>query len=287
MLASSESDEHRRKALAFSILSYIKYQDKEYEELYRQYLYIVLSRLGNLPAFDNVDATETGITFEREALDSLDAILASELITTRHEHAIQDGFVLSRFQREIYGHLIEGGDVAISGPTSSGKSFTLRRYIDQRIKSDRDFEAIYVVPTRALITEVSRKLSDLSEDIVVQTGVYFDEEGEGEEDTGEVDVEGEEYREDGNDGDGDNERGNESDENVFLVVTPERCRKLIDPDRRSEIDPDLVFFDEVQSVEDNSRGVLFESIIRSLNKFYPDAQIVAAGPYLENPFVFG
>lgn len=205
MLASSESDEHRRKALAFSILSYIKYQDKEYEELYRQYLYIVLSRLGNLPAFDNVDATETGITFEREALDSLDAILASELITTRHEHAIQDGFVLSRFQREIYGHLIEGGDVAISGPTSSGKSFTLRRYIDQRIKSDRDFEAIYVVPTRALITEVSRKLSDLSEDIVVQTGVYFDEEGEGEEDTGEVDVEGEEYREDGNDGDGDNE----------------------------------------------------------------------------------
>lgn len=68
-----------------------------------------------------------------------------------------------------------------------------------------------------------------------------------------------------------------------MVVTPERCRKLIDPDRRSEIDPDLVFFDEVQSVEDNSRGVLFESIIRSLNKFYPDAQIVAAGPYLENP----
>lgn len=290
LLASSEDDEHRRKALAFSILSYIKYQDGEYEELYRQYLYIVLSRLGNLPAFDNVDATETGITFEQDALHSLDAILASELLTTRNDHSIMDGYVLSRFQREIYGHLIEGRDVAISGPTSSGKSFILKRYIDHRIESDRDFEAIYVVPTRALITEVSRELSDLNEDIVVQTGVYFEEEKDSQEDTEEEENWGqdedggdENHRKDDEEWDDDEEGGSESNENVFLVVTPERCRKLIDPERRSKIDPDLVFFDEVQNVEDDSRGVLFESIIMSLNKFYPDAQIVAAGPYLENP----
>jgi helicase len=44
-----------------------------------------------------------------------------------------------------------------------------------------------------------------------------------------------------------------------------------------------VFFDEVQNVEDETRGVLFEGIVELLNEYYPTAQIVAAGPYLDNP----
>lgn len=253
LLASSEEDEHRRKALAFGVLSYTKHENDEKENIYRRYLYIILSRLGNLPAFDNVDPTETGATFEKQLVKSLDSVLGTELITTRQEYKVNLGPTLSRFQRDIYNYLLEGRDVAISGPTSSGKSFILRKYIEKRIETDEDFEAIYVVPTRALISEVSRELSKI-EGITVQNGAYFEE----------AEVE-------------------EDEENVFLVVTPERCRKLIDPEVRGKISPSLVFFDEVQNVEDDTRGVLFEGIVKSLNEFYPSAQIVAAGPYLENP----
>jgi nucleoside-triphosphatase THEP1 len=253
LLALSDDDEHRRKALAFGILSYTRHENTEKEKIYRKYLYIILSRLGNLPAFKNVDSTETDVSFENQLVKSLDSVLGSELIATRQEYEIELGPTLSAFQKDIYNHLREGMDIAISGPTSSGKSFILKKYIEYRIESDEGFEGIYIVPTRALISEVSREISAI-DSITVRNGAYFEEHEEDEE-----------------------------AENTFLVVTPERCRKLIDPEVRNKIDPDLVFFDEVQNVEDESRGVLFEGIVQSLNEFYPSAQIVAAGPYLDNP----
>nr|WP_156184176.1 hypothetical protein [Halostagnicola sp. A56] len=108
-----------------------------------------------------------------------------------------------------------------------------------------------------MISEVSRKLSNRHEDVEVRTGAYFDDPGL--------------------------DSPDETEPDSFLVVTPERCSRLIDPETRYQIDPSLVFLDEVQNVEDDQRGVLFESIIESLTEFYPEAQIVAAGPYLDNP----
>jgi helicase len=264
VLASGDKDEYRRKALAFGVMGYIRATEKDdndvKEEVYRRYLYIILSRLGNLPAFNNVDSTETEVTFEEQLINSLDSILATELVSTREEYELDAGTVLSKFQDDIYTHLIEGRDVAISGPTSSGKSFILQQYIEQRVEDEDRFEAIYVVPTRALISEVSRDLSKL-EGVTVRPGIYFNEDEA---------LNPEEAVEDVGD-------------DLFLIVTPERCRKIVNPDVRSEIDPDLVFFDEVQNVEDETRGVLFEGIVELLNEYYPDAQIVAAGPYLDNP----
>jgi replicative superfamily II helicase len=93
------------------------------------------------------------------------------------------------------------------------------------------------------------------QEIEVRTGAYFEEESE--------DL--------------------ETDLNSFLVVTPERCLRLIDEDTRARIEPDLIFFDEIQNVQDGQRGVLFEDIIQLLSESWPETQIVAAGPYLEEP----
>jgi len=49
------------------------------------------------------------------------------------------------------------------------------------------------------------------------------------------------------------------------------------------LSPDLIFFDEIQNVQDGQRGVLFEDIIQLLSESWPETQIVAAGPYLEEP----
>lgn len=268
LLASSDDDVHKRKALAFGILSYLKYhREQEFEGMYERYLYVILSRVGNLPAFQNVKETESRIQFEYDLFESFDSILSTEIAVNLDRYSLEDGGVLSGFQRQIYDYLLEGKDVAISGPTSAGKSFILRRYIEHKAETEPKFEAIYVVPTRALIAEVSQKLARLNEDIEksekefeVLTGAHFPEQE-----------------------DNDEEEGDATANNRFLVVTPERCLKLIDPEVSGEISPDLVFFDEFQNLEDDERGVLFESIIRTLQENYPDAQIVAAGPYLEEP----
>jgi hypothetical protein len=267
LLASSADDTHKRKALAFGILAYLKYhREDEFKEMYERYLYVILSRVGNLPAFQNVKQIEGRIQFEYDLLESLDSVLSTELSVNLNRYSMEDGGVLSGFQRQIYDYLIEGNDVAISGPTSAGKSFILRRYIEHKAETESEFEAIYVVPTRALIAEVSQKLTELNEDLEepekkfeVLTGAHFPDQDEDVEDEGDI------------------------TNNRFLVVTPERCLKLIDPEVSREIHPDLVFFDEFQNLEDDERGVLFESIIRTLQETYPDAQVVAAGPYLEEP----
>jgi DNA replication protein DnaC len=256
VLASSDDETHNRKALSFGILAYLRYQENNQNQLYEQYLYIILSRVGNLPAFNNVRRAEGQLSFENQLINSLDSVLGMELESNLNEYEIDEGKVLSSFQKQIYDLLLEGKNVAISGPTSSGKSFVLQEYIDHQTNSEESFEAIYIVPTRALIAEVSRDLSTRHEDIEVRTGAYFED---------------------------DIESSDEEDTDVFLVVTPERCLKLIDPETRKQIDPDLVFLDEVQNVEEDQRGVLYESIIESLTEYYPSAQIVAAGPYLDNP----
>ena len=251
ILASSENDDHRRKALAFGILAYLKYRGGSREVVYERYLYIILSRLGDLPAVENLVAEEKREEYDRELVSSFDSVLSMELGTNLGEYGIGGGDYLSDFQNDIYDALLTGADVAISGPTSSGKSFILQRYIESRIEDTERFEAVYVVPTRALISEVGADLKEQHDEISVKTGAYFD--------------------------------NDELEENTFLVVTPERCLKLLRDETKEHLDPSLIFFDEFQNVEDSERGILMENVIESLKEMWPDAQLVVAGPYLDDP----
>lgn len=251
ILANSDKDEHKEKALAFATLAFTKYKNGDREDIYKQFLYIILSRLDNLPAFDNVRNEDLEQRFEQGLINNYDSVLSSELQSDQNKNRISEDTVLSGFQREIYQYLSQGKDVAISGPTSSGKSFILREYIEKELEKEDDFEAIYVVPTRALITEVSNKLSDRFDDIDIQTGAHFNE--------------------------------TDKTSNTFLVVTPERCLNLASETRRENISPSLIFFDEIQNLESGERGVLFENVIESISDYWPKSQIVAAGPYLQNP----
>ena len=256
-LSNSDKESHHDKSLALATLAYIKKRGTDEEDLYKQYLYIVLSRLGNLPAFNNIrkpDESYGDQAFEDSIFNSYDPVLNSELQTAQQKYQINEKTVLSGFQKEVYDALNDGKDVAISGPTSSGKSFILREYIDSNVDNESSFDIIYVVPTRALISEVSRKLSDRFSDVDIETGAYFSEE----------------------------EENVDGSTNTFLVVTPERCLNLISEDQKSALSPSLVFFDEIQNLESGERGVIFENIIKSLTDNYPDAQIVSAGPYLKN-----
>lgn len=246
ILSNSDSDKHKEKALAFSVLSFLYKSGTEQEELYKRFLYLQLSRLGSLPAtISFIDGSE--ISFIRWVREGSNPLLMDELSGTRRQYQIDDDSVLSEFQLRIWNKLDEKF-LVISGPTSSGKSHVMQEYLRRSITGK--FQGVYIVPNRALISQASGGLRNKLDDVEVLTGAYID------------DV---------------------KSDNFLLVLTPERCLSLLEYHDDDDVDIDFVFIDEIQNIESDSRGPLFENVLESIREFWPNAKIIGAGPYINNP----
>lgn len=69
----------------------------------------------------------------------------------------------TKFNQHCGSSLKSGNNIAISAPTSSGKSYIIKKYIYELINTDlRD--VIYIVPTKALINQVSNDLNLMVKD---------------------------------------------------------------------------------------------------------------------------
>lgn len=163
--------------------------------------------------------------------------------------------ILSSFQLSSWNVLKSSVSTTLSGPTSAGKSYVLLLFLADALRSGRVRRAVYVVPTRALINQVSGDVertlrdADLTGIEVVSVPVDLD-----------------------------------PDRTVFYVLTQERLEALLtaSPDIRF----DLVLVDEAQVLSLGARGVLLESVIdRILSNGSP--QFVFVGPMIENPEYFG
>ncbi|HBM8198841.1 TPA: DEAD/DEAH box helicase, partial [Escherichia coli] len=64
----------------------------------------------------------------------------------------------NRFQSEFWDAVQENSWVSVSAPTSVGKSFILESWVEQFVKRNKNCLVIYIVPTRALISEVYSEL---------------------------------------------------------------------------------------------------------------------------------
>lgn len=251
LLASSPKEQHQKVAIDFGILAfhYAETSDGVDEGLFRQLLYVITARAGTLPTLTYFD--ENLDELENQAISGADGVLGLELFGERDVYLTEDGQTLSRFQNEIWNGFQDDVDIAISGPTSSGKSHIVKDYLQSNLANNSDFDAVYLVPTRALITENSTKLRgiintvDRRGDVKVLTGATEDS----------------------------------LDESVIYVLTPERCLSLIE---NTGFEPDIIFIDEIQNIGDDDRGVLYEIINSKLSSKWDDIRMVAAGPFLEN-----
>lgn len=260
LLANSDNDDHRQLALSFAVLAYHHADDEAAEELYRNYLQTVMSRLGNVPVagqyFDDEPAVATGPSGPDEPADGVPATIKYELQGTEAhytvdigdgEDAARDPLVLTQFQKRVWEQLESGDDAAFSGPTSSGKSFLVQRYLEHLTATEEDQCCLYLVPSRALIAEVSSELLDqLPAKVDVRTEV--------------IDTP-------------------EPDETVVYVLTPERTLGLLESG--DDVTVDFCFVDEIQSVEKSNRGPLFEYVLDAVLAEWPTAQVVGAGPFIE------
>ncbi|OJW81755.1 MAG: hypothetical protein BGO69_14710 [Bacteroidetes bacterium 46-16] len=252
ILASSTDEDHCRKVQLFAMLSYLTYRDNI--EVEKASL-LLLSRIGNLTAVSEHFPFFKRLTDSHE--DHFDALLSLELalqlqsktiLTSEHNY-----LVATRFQKDLWEKLNEKRHVSVSAPTSAGKSLILKRYINRLQANAKKNNFLYIVPSRALINQVSEDFRrSLDGDIEIRTSFI--------------------------------EPPNvEVDHNHLYILTPERCLRLIEFAYENAIDVSLIFTDEIQNIEDEKgRGTTLEYVLTELAILFPGAQVIAAGPSITN-----
>jgi hypothetical protein len=257
ILAASNKDDQRNKAQIMASLLYLQNQDNQ--DIGRA-VYVLFSRLGNLTGTGLLKhdlINYSGMTIGLEStIDAYDSSLMLELQLEKVSKTIlsnKEQIITTRFQHELWQEL-NINDKIISAPTSSGKSFIIKKFLKAKLSDAEKYIAIYIVPSRALLNQVSEDLRnevDL-EHVSIKT-VFI------------------------------NEDGDDLNHKVF-ILTPERCLKLLKYRWQKELKLDLIFIDEVQNVEETQgRGALFEFVFNEFYKLFPLAKIIAAGPNIENP----
>lgn len=244
-LISLGDEKERSIASSYGALLYL-YDSKN--ELFLKACYVLQSRAGNIVSSKHLEGLYKNKNFINHFSVSLDFELTSQKFLLEKEFSGEETVYFTHFQKDLWKRLVDGDNVAVSAPTSAGKSFVIKKYIFEKIIENQEGIYVYIVPSKALINQVSNELSrELKKAASVMTT----------------------YRE-----------SSEEKGKVVYVLTPERCLRLLN--ESSNKVPAIVFFDEIQNLEDGSRGSVFENIIYRMTSLWTETQFIMAGPYISN-----
>lgn len=250
ILASSNDIEKQR--VAYSIAACVNDLQGESLPGLRGVFRIVLTRMGNFPA---VNTSKSVSEFSR--LPTRTAISEEQHRGANEVKAGSATLVLTDFQRRLWDLLIAGRNIAISAPTSGGKSFALQSYLRQRAFEGSIKNACYIVPTRALIAQVTDVISAWRLEEKLQNFQIINVPL-----TDEVEL----------------------PKSAIYVLTQERLQVIMAT--HPSFAPDIIFCDEAQNIQDGARGMLLHNVVDSLSARSPDAQIIFAGPNIRNLSAF-
>jgi len=219
-------------------------------KMVRYYTGSVLSSIGNF----------RGVSLRAEGYHSDDVLeqLATEM---KKEYlripAAQDSYFFLA-QKEIYDKF-EAAYFSYSAPTSLGKSYVMRMFIKEQIKKDNLQNFAILVPTKALINEVTSSISDdlkdmLSEKdyrIVTSAGAMALEEKH----------------------------------NYIFIMTPERMLYLLIIMR--DIPIEYLFVDEAHKIsKKDGRSAFYYKVVDMLSQRTHQPHIIFASPNIPNPEVY-
>ena len=172
-----------------------------------------------------------------------------ELVQTEYRDTIQElsGQYYTPVQFNIADGIRTKKCFSFSAPTSTGKSHVFRDLI---LSSNKDI--VIVVPSRALINEYYITLCKNIPDKCINILTFVDK------------------------------LNTLKARRSIFIITPERSSDLFS--RVDEFDVEYFLFDEAQLGEEVSmRGLVFDSVVRRVSKFYPKAKMVFAQPFVANP----
>lgn len=226
-------------------------QDPSTDDRYKDAAAILLERLGNRRA---VELAATRDLIDAQGWTEAPAPVAMDVIRRRLELTIApvvgESIFASTFQRDFWTAATSARWVSVSAPTSAGKSYIVKRWFEDQAMTAEAFDGVYLVPTRALIDEVSADLrEDFGERVRVHTLPW------------DADIDGPQRQ-------------------VF-VLTQERLHLL--QQRDAAFRPALVFIDEAQKFADGARGVLLQQVLDETVRRNPSGQVIFASPLTANP----
>lgn len=163
-----------------------------------------------------------------------------------------------RTQKNVYDSLTQQY-FSYSGPTSMGKSFVMRMFIKERITKGYAENYVIIVPTKALINEVSTKIIDDLKTLLPQHNYRVVTSG------GALSL--------------------QQDHNFVLVLTPERLLYLLL--ERPTFKIDYLFIDEAHKISSkDSRSPFYYKVIDLLSKRESKPHIIFSSPNIPNPEVY-
>ena len=129
------------------------------EEAHKAAAAALLERCGNHMA---VELAESRDRLSSEAWRCLPAALRLEVIRSRIAYSVrlsdESLLAVNPFQSKFWEAVRINNWLSVSAPTSAGKSRIIREYFLENARRAGPFTLAYLVPTRALIEEVSRDL---------------------------------------------------------------------------------------------------------------------------------
>lgn len=254
ILASSKSAQAQDAALRIAQFALITPETPEATKVAAA---LVLETLANVPAIElakrrNHLAPDYGSKAPIPMqMDRLRNSLQNAIVRSDDEE-----FPANHFQRSVWSAAKASQWVSVSAPTSAGKSFILVEWIGEHLREKKNALVVYVVPTRALISQV---FSDLRE--------FAGREGLGEK----VNVSSFPDR----------KEVKEGLHNVF-VFTQERLHLfLLSLGTASNITAFII--DEAHKVGDRYRGVLLQQMIEWVASQAERATFIFSSPFAANP----
>ncbi len=212
---------------------------------------LTLARLGNYPAikFAFGDAPEPrtitpSVFFEIVGRQSRNTVVVGDRRT-----------VLTEMQKTVWDTVSSGASLALSAPTSAGKSFVFLTYIEQTKRQKPASNIVYLVPSRALISQVA---SDLRASGAEQSyGIAT------------IPV----------------PPTTTSKGTPIYVLTPERLQVLFYA--APELKFDIAIIDEAHLIGEGSRGIVLHSVLQDLQRRNTKTQFLFSSPQVRDPSVFG
>lgn len=267
IISTSPVEEDKLLASTFAILLFLENRD---DAALVKSSYVILSRSGNLIAsrfFDSIFNFQTDHVLEERELigfkTHFNTLLDYELGFKLSSNEIKAGdlkFIGSDYQKSLWRSLNSSeNNIAISAPTSAGKSYVIQNYLKKIFQESAEVFGIYIVPTRALIAQVSERLRSIfPQDVSISTAFV----------------------------ENDNPELPQFDTKQLYIVTPERCLRLIQYAYSAPFQPDFIFIDEIQNIESiDGRGFVLEYLLNEIKQHWGSSRLILAGPFLDNPDV--
>lgn len=201
----------------------------------------VLTELGNFPG---LKYSELNFKSKLSSLAGIIQRRVVEHLNTIHVHG--ERIALTDYQKGVWDSLEGGASLAISAPTSAGKSFLVIEHLCRRAVSSASFTFVYIAPTRALLAEVHMKikarLATVSEIRVTDIPTF------------------------------------EAVPRQIFVLTQERFQVLLST---TAVKIDLVVVDEAQNLSDGARGMILQDCIEQCFGRYSRTHVVMLAPGAE------